>query len=144
MSERISIGQAMLAAIYASPFMAIILVTTRSNWSPQEGLWKAFVGPVIGNALLLWVPTIIANVLALVAVRWLGTGIDGSRFPIAVGLVSGVILVLLIDRISRGMLQMGGGPLQTGTILALAGAAVINTAMIYVVWRLGWQPAGGK
>lgn len=134
----------MLAAIYASPLMAMVLVTTRSNWSPQEGLWKAFFGPVIGNALLLWVSTIIANVLALVAVRWLGTGINGSRFPIAVGLVSGVILVLLIDRISRGMLQMGGGPLQTGTILALAGAAVINTAMIYVVWRLGWQPAGGK
>jgi hypothetical protein len=144
MSERIGIGQAMLAAICASPFMAMILVATRSNVSPQEGLWKAFFGPVIGNAVLLLVPTVIANVLALLAVRWLGAGLDGTRFHIAVGVVSGLVLVLLIDRISRGMLQMGGGPLQAGTILALAGAAVINTAVLYVIWRLGWQPAGGK
>lgn len=137
--DRISVSQAIIAAIYASPFMATVLVLVRNNWANQAGIWKNLVGPVIGNALMLWVPTIAANLAALMLVRWLGSGLDNQRFHLMIGLVSGGLLILLIDRISRSTLQFGGGPLLQQTVIALAIAGICNAGMIWAVWRLGWK-----
>lgn len=135
MSVRISIGQAMVAGIYASPFMAALLWGAR-NGLRGDALAKT-AGMVMVTALMLWVPTLLANVVALLGVRWLGAGLADARFHLTVGLVAGVLLVVIVDLVSRGTAQIGGGPLEGRTVLALVAAGMVNAGWIWVVWRFG-------
>lgn len=138
MIDRISFAQAAIAAIYASPFMALPLVAAGNNWLFGVNLPR-LIGPLIVCALLLWIPTIISNVIARSMVGWWGSALSGAGFHIAVALVAGGLLVCIVDLVSRGTVQIGGGPLGWPTLFALVLAAACNGGMIWAVWHFGWK-----
>ena len=140
MIERISFGQTVVAAIYASPFMALPLVAASNNWLVGVSLSR-LIGPLIVGALMLWIPTVIANVTARGLVSWLGGDLSGTAFHIAVGLVAGVLLIGIVEFVARGTAQIGGGPLGPRTLFAMVLAAACNAGMIYAVWQFGWKSA---
>lgn len=140
MTERISFGQAVVAAIYASSFMAVPLVAASNNWLVGVSLSR-LIGPLIVGALMLWIPTVIANFSARSLVSWFGGDLSGTAFHIAVGLVAGVLLIGIVDFVARGTAQIGGGPLGPQTLFAMVLAAACNAGMIFAVWHFGWKSA---
>lgn len=140
MIERISFGQAVVAAIYASPFMALPLVAASNNWLVGVSLSR-LIGPLIVGALMLWIPTVIANITARGLVSWLGGDLSGTAFHIAVGLVAGVLLIGIVEFVARGSEQIGGGPMGPQTLFAMVLAAACNAGMMLAVWHFGWKSA---
>jgi hypothetical protein len=140
MIDRISFGQMVIAAIYASPFMALSLVAAGNNWLFGVN-FSRLIGPLIVCALMLWIPTIISNVIARSIVGWWGSALSGAEFHIAVALVAGGLLVCIVDLASRGTVQIGGGPLGWPMLFALVLAAACNGGMIWAVLHFGWKSA---
>lgn len=138
MGERISFAQSALAAIYASPMMALPMVVVSNRGVPGVSL-RTLVGPLVLGALMLWIPTVLANVVARALVGWLGDGLSLAAFHISTGLVAAAVLVWLIDFVARGSANIGGGPLGWPMLSALVIAAAINAGMIYAVWHFGWK-----
>jgi hypothetical protein len=138
MSEHISFAQTALAAVYASPFMAFPMVLV-SNWHAPGLSPKVLAGPLISGALLLWIPTVLANVTSRALVGWLGAGLSPVAFHIMAGLVAAVVFVWIIDFVARSSANIGGGPLGWPMFFALVIAALCNAAMIYAVWHFGWK-----
>lgn len=138
MTERISFAQSVLAAVYASPFMALPMVVV-SNWrAPGVGL-AMLAGPLVLGALMLWIPTVLANVLARGLVGWLGDGLAPASFHLVTGLVAAGLLVWMIDSLARSSVNIGGGALGWPMLTALLIAAACNAGMIYAVWHFGWR-----
>lgn len=139
MIDRISFGQAVVTAIYASPFMALTLFAASNNWLVGISLSR-LIGPIIIGALMFWIPTVIANITARGLVSWLGSGLSGTTFHVAVGLVAGVLLIGIVDFVARGI---GSGPLSPQTLFAMVLAAACNAGMILAVWHFGWRSTFG-
>ena len=140
MSERISFGQAIIAAIYASPFMALPMVAASNNWLIGVNLSR-LIGPLIVGALLLLVPAVLANVVSRGLIGWLRSGLTGTAFHIAIGVLSGALLILFVDFAARGTAQIGGGPLGPQALFGMLLAACCNAGMIFAVWNFGWKSA---
>ena len=140
MIDRISFGQVALAAVYASPLMALPMVAASNNWlvgvSPAR-----LIGPFIVGTLLLCIPAALSNALARGLVGWLGGGLSGTAFHIVVGALAGAMLIWIVDLVARGTAQIGGGPLGLQTLFAMFLAAVCNAGMIWAVWHFGWKSA---
>ncbi len=140
MSVRISFAQAALAAIYASPLMALPVMAVSNNWfigaKPSQ-----FVGPFILGTLMFWIPTALSNIAARGLVCWLGAGLSGVAFHLTIGLVAGVLLVWVVDFVARGTTAIGGGAPGWPMLSALVLGAIFNAGMIYAVWYFGWKSA---
>jgi hypothetical protein len=138
MADRISFAQSALAAIYASPFMALPLVAASNNWliGVHPSRW---VGPWIMTAIILWIPTAFSNLVGRGLVGLLGDKLQAAAFHLALGLVAAGLLVWFINVVARGSANIGGGPLSGPTQFALIIAAICNAGMIYAVWHFGWK-----
>jgi hypothetical protein len=138
MTDRISFAHSALAAVYASPLMALPMVMV-SNWGVRGVSLKMLVGPLVLGALMLWIPTVLANVGARALVGWLGSGLAPAGFHIATGLLAAALLVWIIDLLACGSAGIGGGPLGWPLLGAVTVAALCNAGMIYAVWHFGWK-----
>jgi hypothetical protein len=138
MVERISIFQATLATIYASPFMSAALIA--ATYSPSTfSEPRRLVLPWIGTSLLLWIPGMISNAIAWAAIAAVGGSLTARNRHLAMGLVGGVLLIVLVDLVSRAFRSMGGGPIEMRTFIGLLIGAAFNIFMIWTVWRFGWK-----
>lgn len=140
MMDRISFGQVALAAVYASPLMALPVVAASNNWLVGVSLSR-LIGPFIVGTVLLCIPAAMSNVVARGLVGWLGSGLSGTAFHIVIGALAGAMLIWMVDLVARGTAQIGGGPLGLQTMFAMFLAAVCNAGMIYAVWHFGWKSA---
>lgn len=138
MSERISFGQVALAAVYASPLMALAMSAAGNDW-PKEISPARLIGPLLVVALMFAVPAAACNLVARGFLGVLGEGMSGQQFHLAVGLVAGILLVVVINGVSQGSSQIGGGPLSPRSMLGLVIAAICNAGMIFAVWHFGWK-----
>jgi hypothetical protein len=136
-SERISFAQTMLAAIYASPVMALPLMIAAKG--PQNVTLRGQIGPFLLCIFLLWLPTVFSNLVARGLVGWLSSGLSPAMFHVLVGIVAGGLLIWVVNRVAVGTVHMGGGPLGSRVQVALVFAAACNAAMIYAVWHFGWK-----
>lgn len=137
MTDRISFAQAVLAAIYASPLMAVPLMLASSG--PAGGSLRSQLGPFLVCMVLLWLPTAIANLVARALVGWAGAGSSSVSFHLALGAVAGGVLIWIVNAVARGSANLGGGPLGWPMQCALVIAAACNAGMIYAVWHFGWK-----
>jgi hypothetical protein len=138
MTDRISAGQAALAAIYASPFMSLALLVVTYPASAFT-LQRFPVVAWVGQALLFWFPAIAANVIARGLVAWLGGRLTPMSRHLAIGLIGGALFIFFCDLVSRAFRSMGGGPISMRYFIALLLAALCNAVMIWAVWRFGWK-----
>jgi hypothetical protein len=140
MTDRISFGQVILAAVYAAPLMAIPMVAASNNWLFGVRLSR-LIGPLIVGVVLLLVPAIVANVVSRCLIGWWGSGLSGTAFHITVGVLAGALLIWIVDLAARGTVQIGGGPLGAQSLFGMALAACCNGMMIFAVWHFGWKSA---
>lgn len=138
MVERISIFQATLAAIYASPLISAALIAVTYNPSTFSEP-RRLVVPWIGTSLLLWIPGMVSNAIAWAAMAAVGGGLTARDRHMAMGLIGGVLLIVFVDLVSRAFRSMGGGPIEMRTFIGLLIGAAFNIFMIWAVWRFGWK-----
>lgn len=142
MSDRISFGQVALAAGYASPLIARPMVAASNNWlvgvSPAR-----LIRPFIVGTVLLCIPAVLSNVIARSLGCWMGGGLSGTTFHLAVGALAGAMLVSIVDLVSRGTAQIGGGLLGLQALFALVLAGLCNATMIWAVWQYEWKSTIG-
>lgn len=138
MVDRISVLQAILAALYSSPFTsAAFVVATFSThdvlhtgkWLPQ---WIIF-------GFLFWFPGILANTIAWSAVALLGNSLSALARHLAIGVIGGALLVQFCFMIARGFRSMGAGPINQPIAMALVAGAAVNVVMVWAVWRFDWK-----
>jgi hypothetical protein len=99
-------------------------------------------GPWLVSMMLLLVPITIANVAALLAVRVVGAAFGPATFHIAVGVVAGPLMIAIIKFVAENTREIGGGPLEPQTVMALTLGAVLNAIAILLVGYLGVKQAG--
>lgn len=138
MVDRISIFQAMLAAVYASPFIsAALMIASQGEAVLAEP--RRHLLPWFGTSILLCVPGALANVIAWILIALLGSGLSGRDRHLAMGVIGGLLIIAFVDIVARAFRSMGGGPLEGGDYLALFVGAACNVLMVMAVWHFGWK-----
>jgi hypothetical protein len=136
MVDRISIFQAMLAAVYSCPFIsAALMVASQGEAVLNEP--RRHLLPWFGTSVLLCVPGVLANVIAWILIALVGGGLSGRNRHLAMGLIGGLLIIAFVDIVARAFRAMGGGPLDATDYLALVVGAACNVLMVLAVWRLG-------
>lgn len=136
MVDRADIGEVALAGVLATPIMAIPLTVAGEKLTDLARL-RSLAGPYVLCIVLLLIPTIFANVVARILVGWLGGGLTETAFHLVTGLFACGLLIFIIDSVSRGMRELGGGPLSKPLLRALLLAGACNLGMIHAVRHLG-------